>query len=63
MHVYRSDYLNEGRRNFHKLLLVITSLVKEGLLFAPQQIILQFQGVCMVINNVLETQNLDKKHF
>lgn len=58
MHAHRSDHLNEGRCNFHKLLLlVIISLGKEGLPFAPQQIILQFQGECMVIHNVLETQN------
>ena len=58
MHAYRSDHLNEGSCNFHKLLLLVTiSLGKEGLPFAPQQIISQFQGVCVVIHNVLETQN------
>lgn len=58
MHASRSDHLNEGRCNFHRLLLLVIILLrKEGLPFAPQGIILQFQVVCMVTINVLETQN------
>lgn len=58
MHAHRSDHLNKGRCNFHKLVrLIIILLGKEGLPFAPQGIILPFQGVCMVTIKVLETQN------
>lgn len=57
MHRDQITYMKEDA-NFHKLLLVVVfPLGKQGLPFAPQQVTLEFQGVCMVICNVLETQN------